>query len=121
MQLEITGDRVLIEMESPDEETSGGIIIPQRCRENKKIGYVIAAGTEVKEVKSGDTVLFDHNFSVSVDIDSTKYWACKEKRIMAVIESERKIKSPLVKILKKRKERIKEDVKVVCNAANKRN
>ncbi len=72
-------DRVLLRrLESQEEKSAGGIIIPDAAKEKSQVGEVIAAGpgrtdhqgnTVAMAVKKGDKVLFGKYSGTEVDKD----------------------------------------------------
>ncbi|MEK6692862.1 MAG: co-chaperone GroES, partial [Nitrospirota bacterium] len=52
-------DRVFVKYSEEIEKTSGGIYVPDVAKEKPQRGIVEAVGKEVKEVKVGNTILFD--------------------------------------------------------------
>lgn len=52
------GDNLIIELITPETQTTGGIIIPEQARKQEPIAYVLAAGPEA-ECKKGDKVLIN--------------------------------------------------------------
>ena len=87
-------DRVLIQSLDSEEETSGGIIIPDTAKEKPQEGKVIAVGPGAKsddgkttpmDVKVGDHVLFGKWSGTEVKIDGKEYSIMKESDIMGVI------------------------------------
>ncbi len=60
MKIKPLKERVVVKYSSEElEKTPGGIYVPDVAKEKPQKGEVIAVGSEVKEVKVGDTVLFD--------------------------------------------------------------
>ncbi|MCS7216073.1 MAG: co-chaperone GroES, partial [Thermodesulfovibrio sp.] len=59
MKIKPLKDRVVVKYSSEElEKTPGGIYVPDVAKEKPQKGVVIEVGSEVKEVKVGDTVLF---------------------------------------------------------------
>jgi chaperonin GroES len=51
------GNRVLIKRDE-EQETAGGIIIPDQAKETSLTGYVIKAGPDCEMVKEGERIFF---------------------------------------------------------------
>ena len=89
-------DRVLVErLEEADQQTIGGIIIPDTAKEKPQQGRVIAAGKgrvndkgEVfpLDVKEGDTVLFGKYAGSEIKIEGREYLIIREDEILGVTE-----------------------------------
>ena len=87
-------DRVLVRRLEAEEQTAGGIIIPDSAKEKPSEGEVIAVGegayTEdgdrIKpDVKAGDRVLFGKWSGTEVKIDGEDLIIMKESDIMGII------------------------------------
>ena len=47
--LEAVGDHVVIELDPPDAETSGGIVIPEAAKGKPRTGKIISVGTDISQ------------------------------------------------------------------------
>lgn len=81
-------DRILIE---PDEGTkerrsASGIVIPATAAMGKRLAWaeVMAVGPSVRQVKLGDTILYDPEDRAEVEIDATTYVLVRERDLHAV-------------------------------------
>ena len=88
------GDRVLVKAIEEDEQTKGGIIIPDTAKEKPQEAEVIALGTGRKdddgktvafEVSVGDRVLTSKYGGTDVNIDDEKYVLLREDDILGII------------------------------------
>ncbi len=79
-------ERVFVSYTDEIEKTAGGIYVPDTAREKPQKGKVEAVGSEVKEVKEGDQILFDKYSGSKVDIDNVEYLIIKEEDILGIIE-----------------------------------
>jgi len=73
MNFKPLGDRLLIQRVEESNTTSSGIIIPDNAKEKPSQGKVIAIGSEVEEVKEGDTVVFGKYTGNEISIDEQEY------------------------------------------------
>ena len=89
-------DRVIVKRLDAEEQTSGGIIIPDTAKEKPQEGEVVAVGPGAKtedgktikmDVKIGDRVLFGKWSGTEVKIDGKEYSIMKESDIMGVSKS----------------------------------
>lgn len=83
-------DRVLVSLESEGERRSGGgILIPATATVGKRLawGEVVAAGPTVRQVQTGDRVLFDPEDRAEVELRGTDFTLLREKDIHAVAAS----------------------------------
>ncbi len=79
-------DRVFVSYSEEGEKTAGGIYIPDSAKEKPQKGKIEAVGSEVKEVKVGDTVLFDKYSGSKVNMDGTDYLIVKEEDILGIVQ-----------------------------------
>lgn len=75
-------DRAFVSYSEEMEKTTGGIYVPDSAKEKPQKGKVEAVGSEVKEVKVGDTILFDRYSGSKVNIDDIEYLIIKEEDIL---------------------------------------
>ncbi|MCS7215271.1 MAG: co-chaperone GroES [Thermodesulfovibrio sp.] len=87
MKIKPLKDRVVVKFSSEElEKTPGGIYVPDVAKEKPQKGTVIAVGSEVKEVKEGDTVLFDKYAGSKIKVDDVEYLIIKEEEILGIVE-----------------------------------
>jgi chaperonin GroES len=87
MKIKPLKDRVVVKYSSEElEKTPGGIYVPDVAKEKPQKGTVIEIGSEVKEVKVGDTVLFDKYAGSKIKVDDVEYLIIKEEEILGIIE-----------------------------------
>jgi chaperonin GroES len=79
-------DRVFVKYTEEGERTAGGLYIPDTAKEKPQKGTVEAVGSEVKEIKVGNTILFDKYSGSKVNIDNNEYLIVKEEDILGIVE-----------------------------------
>lgn len=81
-------DRVLVSLEGEGGErrSGGGIVIPATASVGRRLswGTVVATGQNVRQVESGDRVLFDAEDRAEVEVHSKDYVVLRERDIHAV-------------------------------------
>ena len=89
MNIKPLADRVLILPAAVEEETIGGIIIPDSAKEKPLRGEVIAVGNGTKDeemiLKAGDQVLYGKYAGTELDLDGTKYLIMRQSDVLAII------------------------------------
>ena len=80
-------DRVFVSYSEELEKTAGGIYIPDAAKEKPQRGRIEAVGSEVKNVKAGDSVLFDKYSGSKITMDNVEYLILKEEDILGILES----------------------------------
>ena len=82
-------DRVVVEAESAEEKTAGGIIIPDTAKEKPQRGKIVAAGKGTKDdpitVKVGDSVLYGKYAGTEIALNGGDYLIMRESDIFAII------------------------------------
>lgn len=79
-------ERVFVSYTEELEKTAGGIYIPDAAKEKPQKGKVEAIGSDVKQVKVGDIVLFDKYSGSKITMDNTEYLIIKEEDILGIFE-----------------------------------
>lgn len=89
------GDRVILSINSEEEETVGGIVLASSAKEKPQTGEVIAVGDGTMtqdgtklpmNVSVGDKVLFDKYAGSEVTDEDKKYLVLHEKDIIAIVK-----------------------------------
>ncbi len=87
MAVKPLGERVLIEIKTSEEKSTGGILIPQAAQEKTQEGKVIAVGKgENVTVKAGDKVIYDKYAGTQIKIDGKDHLVIKCEDILAIID-----------------------------------
>ena len=88
-------DRILVRRVESDEETKGGIIIPDTAKEKPQEGEVIAVGPGARndagqiqplDVKVGDYILFGKWSGTEIKIAGEDLLIMKESDVMGILE-----------------------------------
>ncbi|MGI4895503.1 MAG: GroES family chaperonin [Janthinobacterium lividum] len=80
-------DRVLVAADEAGERTSNaGLVIPATAAVGRRLSWasVMAVGPHVRQVESGDRVLFDPEDRAEVDLHGTGYLLLRERDLHAV-------------------------------------
>ena len=90
MNLRPLGERVLIKQEKKQEQTKGGLYIPESAKEERKKGEVVSVGSfaDGKELplKPGDKVLYGGYSSEEIELAGEKHVFVEFKDILAKYE-----------------------------------
>ena len=96
MKIRPLHDRVIVKrIESKDQTSPGGIIIPETAKEKPQEGEVVAVGSgkiledgkvQPMNVKVGDRILFGKYAGTDVKIDEEEYIIMREDDILGVLE-----------------------------------
>ncbi|MDD2451363.1 co-chaperone GroES [Sulfurovum sp.] len=85
MNFKPLGDRLLVERIEEASTTSSGIIIPDNAKDKPSQGKVIAVGSEVEEVKVGDTIVFGKYAGSEITIDNTVYLIMEQSDALGIL------------------------------------
>ena len=95
MSLRPLHDRILVErLDGAEQQSSGGIIIPDSAKEKPQQGKVVAVGNGKKkddgsvvalDVSVGDTILFGKYAGNEVTVDDNEYLIMREDEALAII------------------------------------
>jgi chaperonin GroES len=89
-KLEITmlHDRVLVRLtpEEGERRSTGGIVIPATAQMARRLawGDVLGVGTNVRNVKVGDRVLFNPDDQLEVEVQGHSYLVMRERDLHAL-------------------------------------
>lgn len=86
MKLKPLKDRVFVSYTEETEKTAGGIYVPDTAKEKPQKGKVEAVGSEVKEIKVGDIVLFDRYSGSRVKVNEAEHLIIKEEDVLGIVE-----------------------------------
>ncbi len=96
LQLRPLADRVIVEPLEREEQTSGGIFLPETAKEKPQEGLVVAAGPGrwdedgkkrlPLEVAVNDRVVYAKYSGTEIKLGDKKYLILGEKDILAVME-----------------------------------
>lgn len=79
-------DYVVAVGEEAQTKTASGLYLPGNAAEKPKVAKVEAAGKDVKQVKTGDRILYKSYSPTEVKVDGTEYLLVKEEDILATIK-----------------------------------
>lgn len=79
-------DRIVAEGLEASSKTASGLYLPPDAKEKPQMAKVIAVGKEVKEVKTGDTIIHGKYSSNEVKVGDKEYVILKEEDVLAVVK-----------------------------------
>ena len=89
------GDRIVVERESSEETTAGGILLPDSAKDKPSRGVVVSVGTgrllddgsrSELQLKVGDRVIFSSYAPEEWTVNEQEYLLMREDDVLAVIE-----------------------------------
>jgi chaperonin GroES len=94
-KLQPLGDRVVVQRESSEEKTSGGIVLPDSAKEKPQRGVIVSVGNGklldngqrgTLQVKPGDRVVFTSWAGETFKVDGEELLLMREEDILAILE-----------------------------------
>lgn len=79
------GDYVVATQEAAQTKTASGLFLPDNAGEKPKIATVVAVGPMVKDVKTGDKIIFGGYSNTDVKIEGVEYMLIRQENIFATI------------------------------------
>jgi chaperonin GroES len=88
------GERVVVKVSASEEQTAGGIYLPDAAKEKPQVGEVIAVGPGKRnedgsrselEVSIGDKVLYSKYAGTDIKLGTEEYVLLAEKDILAIV------------------------------------
>lgn len=89
MSLQPLADRIVLEQVESEEKTSSGIILPDSAKEKPEQAKVVAVGPDVKELKTGDMVLYTKYDPNEVKVGGKEYLVVKEEDVLAILKGDK--------------------------------
>lgn len=86
MKLQPLADRIVAKAVEIEAKSASGILLPDSAKEKPQLGEVLAVGKEVKEVKTGDHILYSKYGPNEVKVDGQGLLLIKEEDVLAVVK-----------------------------------
>ena len=80
-------ERLFVRYSEEEEKTPGGLFIPESAKEKPQRGVVESIGSEVKDIKVNDEILFDKYSGSKITIADVEYLIIKEEDVLGIVES----------------------------------
>ena len=84
MALKPLKDRIVAIVEKPLEKTKSGILLGE-AKEKPAYAVVESVGSEVKDVKKGDKIVYKEYSTTNIKIDDIDYIILKEEDVLATV------------------------------------
>lgn len=79
-------DYVVAEQEEAQTKTASGLYLPDNAQEKPKVAKVLAVGKEVKQVKTGDKIIYKSYSTTEVKLGADDYLLIKEEDVLATVK-----------------------------------
>lgn len=85
MSFKPLGKRVLVQRTEVEEKTASGIILVDSAKEKPNTAIVKAVGTEVTDVKEGDTIVFEQYRGTELSLQGEDYLVLDLDNVIGVM------------------------------------
>mgnify|MGYP002661024020 FL=1 len=79
-------DRIVAVREEAKTQTASGIYLPDSSKEKPVIAEVKAVGSDVKNVKVSDKIIYKEYSTTELKIDGVEYLIVKEEDVLATVK-----------------------------------
>ena len=86
MKLQPLADRIVAKPLEAQAKTSSGFYVPESAKEKPQMGEVVAVGKEVKEIKTGDKIVYSQYKPDTVKVDGNELMIMKEEDVLAIVK-----------------------------------
>lgn len=79
-------DYVVAQAEAAQTKTASGLYLPESAAEKPKIAKILAVGSEIKNLKVGDKILYKGYSTNDVKVGNDEYILVKEEDVLATVK-----------------------------------
>lgn len=80
-------DYIVVQSETAQTKTASGLYLPGNAQEKPKTAKVVAVGSDVKEVKVGERVIYKNEYeATNVKVGKDEYTLVYKKNIIAKVK-----------------------------------
>lgn len=87
MNITPMADYIVVQAEEASNKTASGLYLPGNAQEKPKIAKVIAVGSNVKEVKVGDKVIYKNEYeATNVKVNKEEFTLINRLNLIATVK-----------------------------------
>ena len=86
VKLQPLADWVIAEQEEAVTKTASGLYLPDKAAEKPMIAKVLKIGKNVKDVKTGDRIVYKSYSTTELKVDGKEYILVKEEDVLATVK-----------------------------------
>jgi chaperonin GroES len=87
MNIQPMEDYIVVQSETAQTKTASGLYLPGNAQEKPKTAKVVAVGSDVKEVKVGERVIYKNEYeATNVKVGKDEYTLVYKKNIIAKVK-----------------------------------
>lgn len=79
-------DYVVAQQEEAESKTASGLYLPGNAQEKPKVAKVVAVGKDVKQVKTGDRIIYKSYSTTDIKLGKDEYILVKEEDVLATVK-----------------------------------
>lgn len=79
-------DYIVSVAEEAQSKTASGLYLPDAAKEKPKTAKVMAVGKDVKQIKTGDRIIYKSYSTTEVKIGAVEYILVKEEDVLATVK-----------------------------------
>ncbi|MGH7195541.1 MAG: co-chaperone GroES [Candidatus Saccharimonadales bacterium] len=80
-------DFVVAEAEAAASKTASGLFLPDNAKEKPKVAKVLAVGKDVKQVKTGDRIIYKSYSTTDIKLGTDEFILVKEEDVLATVKN----------------------------------
>ena len=84
--LQPLADWVVAQQEEAATKTASGLYLPDKAAEKPKVAKVLKIGKDVKNVKTGDRIVYKSYSTTEIKLDDKEFVLVKEEDILATVK-----------------------------------
>ena len=77
---------VVAQSEEAETKTASGLYLPDKAAEKPKVAKVLAVGKDVKQIKTGDRIIYKSYSTTEVKMGADEYILVKEEDVLATVK-----------------------------------
>jgi chaperonin GroES len=86
VKIQPLADYVVAQQEEAESKTASGIYLMEKSQEKPKTAKVVATGKGVKEIKTGDRIIYKSYSTTDVKVEGEEYILVKEEDVLATVK-----------------------------------
>lgn len=79
-------DYVVAVAEAAESKTASGLYLPDAAKEKPKTAKIVAVGKDVKQLKTGDRIIYKSYSTTEVKVGKDEYILVKEEDVLATVK-----------------------------------
>jgi chaperonin GroES len=89
MKLQPLADRIVAKNVETEAKSASGLLLPESAKEQPQIANVLEVGSDVKEIKVGDRIVYSENYDnrpEKIKVGDDELLILKEETVLAIVK-----------------------------------